>query len=136
MAMLDTTALIDLSRSKNSPNHQRIIDLIHGLLAAGQTICTSRINEAEFRVGGFRSTDPKREMGKIEQILSTVVMLEFDGRAAIRFAEMQSHLLELGRPTGRADTFIAAVAAVNGQALVTRNPRDFIDIPALSVLSY
>ncbi len=136
MALLDTTALIDLSRSATSANHQRVIRLIHDLLAKGQLICTSRINEAEFRVGGFLSKDSKRETRKIEALLSTIVILEFDGAAAIRFAEIQSHLLRLGRPTGRADTFIASIAAVNGQTLVTRNPRDFSDIPSLSVLPY
>jgi predicted nucleic acid-binding protein len=136
MALLDTTALIDLSRSKLSPNHQRIVALIQGFLRTGQIICTSRINEAEFRVGGFRSPDPKRETQKIEAILSKVVILEFDGSAAIRFAEMQAHLLGIGRPTGRADALIAAVASVNRQVLVTRNPKDFADFPAVSVLSY
>jgi predicted nucleic acid-binding protein len=136
MALLDTVALIDMARSKRSPHFQKLSGLISAFIAQGQTIFTSRINEAEFRVGGFRSPAVQREIEYIEDVLNSTVILEFDGKAAIRYAELQSYLLDIGRPTGVADTFIAAIASVNNQPIVTRNTKDFKDIPGLQIIGY
>ncbi len=136
MALLDTTALIDLSRSPRSVHQQRVTRVLQQLLATGQTIFTSRINEAEFRVGAFLSTNPQEETRRIDEVLATVVMLEFDSAAAVRYAQIEANQSRLGRRVGSADTMIAAIASVNGQAIVTRNPRDFQKIQGLAVLSY
>lgn len=136
MAMLDTTALVDLSRRAGSSNRRRADAAVAALLARGETLCTSRINEAEFRVGAFRSTNAVREALDIETLLSILVILEFDAASALLYARTQAHLLDIGRPSGKADVFIAAIALANGQRLVTRNPRHFADIPGLVVESY
>ena len=107
------------------------------LIANGQTICTSRINEAEFRIGEFRAADPVREAIKINAVLSSLVVLEFDAMAAVRYAQVQAQRLAVGRPAGgQADLMIAAVALVNGQSLVTRNTKHFSAVPGLTVLAY
>ena len=51
MALLDTTVLIDLGRRSHVPAHQRARAAVQRLLASGEMLFTSRINEAEFRVG-------------------------------------------------------------------------------------
>jgi tRNA(fMet)-specific endonuclease VapC len=136
VALLDTTALIDLHRRPASPNRRRADTAIAAVRARGEELCTSRINEAEFRVGGFRARDPLRETGRIEALLSILVILEFDAAAARRYAEARAHQLDLGRPSGEADVLIAAVALANGQRLVTRNADHFADIPGLVVQPY
>ena len=137
MALLDTTALIDLSRQPSSSNWQRVTSLIGQLVENGQLICTSRINEAEFRVGGFWAANPVLEVAKVNAVLSTVVILEFDAVAAMRYAQVQAQLLTVGRPAGgQADLMIAAVALANGQSLVTRNAKHFATVPGLTVLTY
>lgn len=136
MAMLDTTALIDLNRRAGSPHRRRADDAVGAMLARGEVLCTSRINEAEFRVGAFRATDRVRDTARIESLLSMLIVLEFDAAAALGYAEVQAHLLDIGKPSGEADVFIAAIALVNGQRLVTRNPDHFGEIPGLVVQSY
>lgn len=134
--MLDTTVLVDLSRRAGSINHRRANDTVSSLVVSGDVLFTSRINEAEFRVGAFRANSPKNEADRIESLLSILVILEFDAVAALRYAETQSHLLDIGKPSGEADVFIAAIAIANGQRLVTRNPRHFAHIPELAIIAY
>ena len=137
MALLDTTALIDLTRRPTSPHLLRLDSLTRQLITSGETLCTSRINEAEFWVGVFRAANPVRETAKVEGVLSMLVMLEFDAAAAKRFGQVQAQLFAVGRPAGgQADLMIAAVALANGQSLVTRNARHFATVPGLTVLSY
>lgn len=136
MALLDTTVLIDLNLRPRSPLRRRADALAAQLVRRGEQLCTSRINEAEFRVGAFRAGDPAREAARIEALLSRLIILEFDASAARRYAEAQAHLLNIGRPSGEADVFIAAVALANGQRLVTRNPDHFANIPGLVVEAY
>ena len=137
MPLLDTTALIDLGRGRSSPPRQRLLAVLAPLTASGQAICTSRINEAEFRIGGFRAADQAAEIAKIDAVLAPLIMLEFDATAAVRYAQVQARLQAAGRPAdGQADLLIAAVALANGQSLVTRNVRHFAAVPGLSVIGY
>ena len=136
MAMLDTTVLIDLRRRPGSPHYVRADAATRRAIDRGEPLCTSRINEAEFRVGGLRSADPAGEQAGIDSLLSTLVMLEFDTAAARRYAEARAYQLDIGRPAGQADVFVAAVALANGQTLITRNPKHFADVPGLTVESY
>lgn len=136
MALLDTTVLIDLSRSKRSPLNMRAVGAMRTLLSAGDLLSTSRLNEAEFRVGIFRSTDPDAELEKVESILSTLLIREFDGSAARRYAETRATTLKGGTPQSEMDTLISAVALVHGEPILTRNVAHFNGIPGLVVLGY
>jgi len=136
MALLDTSVLIDVAKGGRSPESRRAQAAVLARLKAGETLFTSRLNEAEFRVGGFRSSNPAHETAKIDAILATTVILEFDGRAARTFARAKAAVLSLGRFPGDMDVLIAAVALANGESLLTRNLRHFSDIPGLIVESY
>ena len=136
MALLDTNVLIDLSRGARTETSRRATAVVLMRLRRGESIFTSRIAEAEFRVGPFRSSDPARELAKVEDVLLQCPILEFDGRAAATFAEIKAHLLDIGRPPGDMDVQIAAVALIHGQTLITRNAKHFADVPGLAVESY
>ena len=135
MPCLDTNVLIDLSRP-NSRHFASSWKLVRRYLDAGQLICTTRLNEAEFLVGVERSTNPERNRAKFQRLLSAMAMLELTEDAARRFGKVQAHLLQIGRPSGEMDVLIAAVALAHGQSLITRNPRHFADIAGLVVESY
>ncbi|MBV8781532.1 MAG: type II toxin-antitoxin system VapC family toxin [Phycisphaerae bacterium] len=136
MAVLDTTVLIDLSRRPDSSFHARARIAVSRLLAADQSLFTSRINEAEFRVGPEMAGDRERELDRVERILAGVVILEFDALAAICYAVIKAAMFKRGRPVGDCDALIASICIANGQTLLTRNPKHFDGIPGLSVNSY
>jgi tRNA(fMet)-specific endonuclease VapC len=136
VALLDTTVLVDLGRRPQAPMHGRATAAIRRLLAGGQKLFTSRINEAEFRVGPEMSEDRERELERVERILANVVVLEFDARAAAIYAAIKASMLKRGQPAGDCDTLIAAIALANGQSLLTRNPAHFANIATLIVDRY
>ena len=136
MACLDTTVLIDLARGARSPLHRRAVAALTERLRAGGFLYVPRPAEAEFRVGQFRSNDPAAEEQRIADILGPFPVLELDQAASVQFARFKAHLLRLGRPSGDMDVLIAAIAIVNGQPLLTRNPKHFEDIPDLVVEAY
>lgn len=61
----------------------------------------------------------------IDGVASRMPVLPFDGRAAVWLAWERARLAAAGRVMPRVDGAIAAVAAVNGLVLVTRNLKDF-----------
>jgi len=135
-ALLDTTAHIDLGRRSNAPAHQRARAAVQQLLADGEMLFTSRINEAEFRIGPEMSIDRRRELDRVERVLAGIVVLECNADAALRYAAIKAAMFKRGRPVGDRDALIGAVALAHGQLLLTRNPRHFTAIAGLNVQSY
>ena len=136
MALLDTTVLIDLARGEKSPAHQRARVAVQRLLQSGETLFTSRINEAEFRIGPERSQDRQKELDRVERVLAGVLILEFNREGALKYAVIKAETFRRGRPVGDCDALIASVAVTNGQSLLTRNPKHFSDISGLVVQAY
>ena len=136
VVLLDTTVLVDLGRRPASESHRRAAWYVAELLNDGESLVTSRINDAELRVGPELADDRERELVRVERILAGLTILEFDAAAARQFAAIKAILLRRGKVAGDCDMLIAAVAVANGQVLVTRNPKHFVDIPGLVVNSY
>ncbi len=135
MALLDTTALIELNRGPASRLYASVQRLIRAEVNRGQVVSTSRVNVAELRVGQFIDGSPESAQ-RIDRTLEALVILEFDDRAAMQFARIKAHLRRIGRPPGDMDVLVAAIAMVNGQTLITHNVRHFADIPGLAVETY
>jgi predicted nucleic acid-binding protein len=136
VALLDTTVLIDLGRRPHAREHHHARVAVRGLLQAGEMLFTSRINEAEFRIGPEMSADRPREQERVARVLAGIVILEFNAEAALRYAVIKAATLKRGRPIGDCDAMIAAVALAHGQLLLTRNPRHFRNIAGLIVQTY
>ena len=136
MALLDTTVLIDLGRRAGNREHRRARAAVQRLLEGGEMLFTSRINEAELRVGPETSGDRQKELERVERVLSGIMILEFNAEAALRYAVIKAAMFKRGRPAGDCDTLIASVALANGQLLLTRNPKHFREIAGLRVESY
>lgn len=67
----------------------------------------------------------------INGVVFRVPVLPFDGQAAVWLAWERARLAAVGRVMPRTDGAIAAVAAVHGLVLVTRNLKDFEGYDAL-----
>src|SRR5215207_5013127 len=112
------------------------MSLVDRLLSEDDVLFTSRLNEAEFRVGAFRADDAAKETETIETVLAAMVILEFDTKCALRYAQVRARLLDVGKPAGQLDTLVAAVALEHNQRLVTRNPKDVANVAGLTVITY
>ncbi len=136
VVLLDTTALVDLGRRADTVGHRRVRMVLRELLLRGETLFTSRINDAEFRVGPEMSDQRQRELERVERVLSGIAILEFDAHASQYYAVIKSAMFKSGRPAGDCDAMIAAVSLAHGQVLLTRNRRHFENIAGLVVQSY
>lgn len=114
LVLLDTTVLIDYLRGKPA------VERVNGLLARGDTLCTSPVNVEEiFR--GLRVT----ETGAVEQLfdgLRIVPILRAEGRKA---GEWRRYFATQGVTISQADCLIAAAAHTADAVLATGNPRHF-----------
>lgn len=135
MAVLDTTVIVDLMR-RSGQNVIRAREVTQRLLVAGEILYTTRANVAELWVGIELSQDRAAEEQRVLRALQAMVILEIGESESRTFGRISAHLRRVGRPAGDFDVLIASVALTHGQALVTRNPRHFADIPALRVISY
>jgi tRNA(fMet)-specific endonuclease VapC len=92
-------------------------------------------------VFGCQRIPPSRKREIIAAYLRDVVarnmdILPYDDRAAEWHAEQRAKLEPLGKTPSFVDGQIAAIARVNGLALVTRNTLDFKHFEELTILNW
>jgi tRNA(fMet)-specific endonuclease VapC len=121
--LLDTNIVLEPLKTPTSPN---VITRLHqhkGELALSATVW----HELWF---GCRRLPQSRRRSELEYYLNEIValsmpILPYDVDAANWFATIRAQLVSRGLPPSVADGQIAAVAAVNGLVMVTRNVNDF-----------
>ncbi len=88
----------------------------------------------ELRYGWRRMPDGQRKdaIGRyLQEVVAELPVLPYDAGAARVHAELRADLERSGRSLPFVDGQIAAIAVVQGLTLVTRNVRDFSEIPGL-----
>ncbi len=83
---------------------------------------------------GILFRESRREAETFARLASRFAFLPFNEPSARMAAEIQSELLRAGRPKSHTDVMIAAIAAVGGHSLITRD-RDFQDIASVAELT-
>lgn len=125
--VLDTSVIIEFFHG-NLPNTLEMLKSIDP-----RTIAIPAVVEAELLFGAMRSSDQAAERRRVARFLSLFDVLPFDSRCADRYAEIRSYLSSHGRMIGSNDLLIAATALTYDATLVTRNEREFMRVPGLSV---
>jgi len=136
MICLDTSTILDRLGRGGARRRLDVAAALQRHVLNGLSLATTRLNVAELWVGIERSRDRNHELSLVEAALTGVTILEFTESAARLFGKFTAHLLEMGRPAGDLDVLIAAVAMVNGCALLTGNTRHYSEIPGLVVETY
>ncbi|HEV8608206.1 MAG TPA: type II toxin-antitoxin system VapC family toxin [Tepidisphaeraceae bacterium] len=136
MPCLDTTVFIDLAGRSGKKLQARAQAAIRQHRDPIQSHTTTRFNLAELFFGVEGANDPVAERQRMDDLLENVQLLEFEDAATLQFAKIANYLRKIGRPKGSMDVLIAAVATANGEPLLTRNAKDFADIPGLVVIPY
>lgn len=123
--LLDTNAWIQFLRNRNA----LVVQRIHTHQPADLRVCT--VTAAELYFGCLKSTNPSQHRAKVDAVLAPYFCLPFDLAAADEFARIRHFLEARGTPIGPYDMQIAAIARVNGFALVTHNTAEFSRVPGL-----
>lgn len=106
------------------------------LQAYRREICTAAPILHELRYGVARMSDGARKrqlLRYLERVLLPLMVLPYDGEAALWHAEERARLAAQGRTPAYVDGQIAAIAKTNDLTLVTRNTSDFVHFADLRV---
>lgn len=129
--LLDTNVLSEPLRPQ--PN-KRVMDRLRRL---DERIATASVVWHELLYGSLRLPDSakRRAIDKYlsEVVARTIPILPYDERAAAWHAAERARLERTGRTPAFVDGEVAAIAKVNGLALVTRNVGDYTDFDGISV---
>lgn len=121
MTVLDTNFLIYLLRNKAAA---AVADFF-------ENPRTTTITLFELYYGAGRSSKPQENMLKINSLVRSVDILEFDKPAAQKAGEIQAELMNSGIPIDIQDVLIAGIVIANKEELVTRNIDHFSRIQGL-----
>jgi tRNA(fMet)-specific endonuclease VapC len=72
---------------------------------------------------------------KLDEFLKDYLFVEVDKNTCLQWAKIQAEAKKIGRPISTADAWIAASALVFDVSLVTHNPKDFINVSDLRIIT-
>jgi tRNA(fMet)-specific endonuclease VapC len=72
---------------------------------------------------------------KLDEFLKDYLFVEVDKNICLQWAKIQAEAKKIGRPISTADAWIAATALVFDVSLITHNPKDFINVPDLRIIT-
>ncbi|HVR91216.1 MAG TPA: type II toxin-antitoxin system VapC family toxin [Novosphingobium sp.] len=121
--MLDTNACIDFLDGRSSLLEARVEKYFGHLWV-------SMISVAELMVGSEKSTNPRRDAERLDAFVAGVELADFDLVAARRYGQV---IKQIGVRRKSYDRLIGVQALVLGHTLVTRDGKDFADVPGLKV---
>ncbi len=133
MIVLDTNVISELMKPAPSTVVRAWVSS-----QSSTSLFTTAVNVAEILYGIERLPQGRRKR-QLRELVGDVFsafddkVLAFDHEAARAYASLVDRRSRLGRPVEGFDAQIAAICAVHGATLATRNLKDFVDtgIPAV-----
>lgn len=110
--------------------------MAHRFIQFGGRLALPTIVLAELYSGAYKHPQTERILSLIADILSEVVVLDFDSASAERFGRVRGGLLKQGVSVSTADLMIASVALVHDLTLVTHNTADYRHVPDLRLVDW
>jgi tRNA(fMet)-specific endonuclease VapC len=111
--------------------------LIHRFIQHAGRLHVATIVLAELYTWAYRRGNSQALLSVIENdLLSDLIVLDFDRRCAVQFGQLQSEMLRRGTVVNAVDLMIAAVAVAHDLTLVTHNTKHFQVIPGLRLVDW
>jgi tRNA(fMet)-specific endonuclease VapC len=115
-----------------SAHLKRPAGLSHRFVQHAGRLNISSVVLGELYAWAYRRTSPQPLLDQIRsQLLTDVVVLDFDQSCAEQFGRVRAQMLQRGITVSRSDVMIGATALVHNLTLVTHNTRDFQNILGL-----
>lgn len=132
--LVDANVLSEQLKPRPDPKLVRRLALHHAAIATATPVWH------ELLLGGLRSPSPPKRAAVLEFLgaiaAAGLEILPYDRAAAEWHSNERARLMDRGRVPPFVDGQIAAIAAVNGLTLVTRNVRDFRRFAGLPVVNW
>jgi predicted nucleic acid-binding protein len=129
--ILDATFLVDLLRRDRAA-----VARARALEAQGETLWVPAPAVYELWNGVERADRPMEEARKLESILRDYTVIELSAAAAATAGRIAGVLARRGTILHTVDALIAGIALEEGDAVLTRNTRDFQKIAELEIVVY
>ena len=124
--LLDTNTCIFLMKLRE-PVTGRVRQLDPDDLAVSSITC------AELWFGAAKSKHPQRSRATQDAFLEPFRIVDFDVKAAERYATVRAQLALAGRRIRDRDLMIASIALANRMTVVTSNVAEFARVPGLGL---
>lgn len=128
--MLDTNICIYIIKQQPLTVLKRFLEYQIG------DIGISSITLSELRYGVAKSTHQDKNSKALDEFIIPLEVVSFDEEAAHVYGDIRATLEKAGTPIGAMDMLIAAHAVSLGISLVTNNTREFVRIPALTIIDW
>ncbi|MDX1945743.1 MAG: type II toxin-antitoxin system VapC family toxin [Pirellulaceae bacterium] len=125
--LLDTNTCIEYLRRSNS----RLVARIEKARRRRVRLCSIVVSELYY--GAHCSSDQAGNVAVIDELLETLISLQFDDRAVRNFGQLRRTLESTGSIIGPFDLQIAPIALANDLTVVTHNISEFTRVPGLAV---
>jgi tRNA(fMet)-specific endonuclease VapC len=125
----DTSFLVDIERQNDEA-----LKKLRELADRGEVIFMTSVSVAECYRGAYGSRDGAKALKDTKELLELFAVLSLDYESAKTWGEL-SESMKSGS-IGDRDLFIASIALVNEQSLLTRNKKHFERVPGLVVESW
>jgi tRNA(fMet)-specific endonuclease VapC len=122
--MLDTDICIRVLRDRPQSARERFN-------AEAEGLCISSVTLGELLYGAEKSARPAHHRRQVDSFAALLQVLDFDGPAALHFAEIRASLERKGQSIGAYDTMIAAHARSRGLVVITGNLKEFSRVEGL-----
>jgi tRNA(fMet)-specific endonuclease VapC len=96
-------------------------------------IAVSSVTLAELRYGADKSTRSIQAHQALDEFLTPLAVVDFDGLAAGHYGKIRAALERQGTPIGSLDMLIAAHALSLGVTLVTNNVSEYSRVSGLAI---
>ena len=128
--ILDTSFLISLEREIGRSIHGPASVALETVLSKETLLITETV------AGELAAGESLSDRQNWEEFIRPYPILKLDKESAWNYGRIVRKLQKEGNLIGANDLWIGATALSHGQAIITRNVRDFKRIPDLTVLSF
>jgi predicted nucleic acid-binding protein len=104
-------------------------------IVRGSELIVSFMTLAEMRQGALDANWGPRRCAVLETYLADFSVLHSDSLLCSTWAAIRNESMQKGRPISSADAWIAATALVLSVPLVTNNPKDYLHLDKLQIVS-
>jgi tRNA(fMet)-specific endonuclease VapC len=112
---------------------RRIYERARAAIKAGDRVGVGLPVLAELWYGVENSGSRERNAQKLRQVLPELIFWPLTEAAAEEYGRIAAELRRIGRPIGKIDMLIAAIALALGQTTVVSSDNDLTAVPSLRV---
>ena len=132
--LLDTCFCIDIMKEKQKkfegPATKKLLEI------GNQPIFTSLFVLCELYAGAKLSLKPQSETQKIKRFVELTNLVLPTEDFPFVYGETEAYLRKIGKPTSTMDLLIGVSALIFKLPLLTKNKKDFKNIPSLKIHTY